>query len=70
MTQIQTIQKYLSNWQKILRLQNWNVRLKTVDTEYLAKTFLSLAGENKEISFGRIQQLVDKELRKANTPPV
>lgn len=32
--------------------------------EDLAKGFLTLGGENKEISFGRIQQLVDEELNK------
>lgn len=34
--------------------------------EDLAKSFLTLGGENKEISFGRVQQLVDKELQKDN----
>jgi len=32
--------------------------------EDLSKSFLTLSGENKEISFGRIQELVDKEIRK------
>ncbi len=32
--------------------------------EDLAKSFLILGGENKEISFGRVQQLVDEELLK------
>ena len=31
--------------------------------EDLAKSFLALGGENKEISFGRVQQLVDEELK-------
>ncbi|MEG0775334.1 hypothetical protein [Clostridium sp.] len=34
--------------------------------EDLAKSFITLGGENKEISFGRVQQLVDKELHKDN----
>ncbi|MCP4426360.1 MAG: hypothetical protein GY803_17855, partial [Chloroflexi bacterium] len=33
-------------------------------TESLAKAFLSLVGDNKEISFGRVQQQVDEELRR------
>lgn len=32
--------------------------------EDLAKSYLALGGENKEISFGRVQQLVDQELQK------
>lgn len=32
--------------------------------EDLSKSFLTLGGENKEISFGRVQQLVDKEIHK------
>jgi hypothetical protein len=32
-------------------------------TEDLAKSFLSLGGDNKEISFGRVQKLVEKELK-------
>ena len=32
--------------------------------EDLAKGFLTLGGENKEISFGRVQKQVDKELHK------
>lgn len=32
--------------------------------EDLAKSFLTLGGENKEISFGRVQKQVDKELLK------
>lgn len=32
--------------------------------EDLAKGFLTLDGENKEISFGRVQEQVDKELHK------
>lgn len=32
--------------------------------EDLAKSFLTLGGENKEISFGRVQQQVNKELNK------
>ncbi|WP_291574719.1 hypothetical protein [Clostridium sp. UBA4548] len=34
--------------------------------EDLAKSFLTLGGENKEISFGRVQQQVYKELNKDN----
>ncbi len=34
--------------------------------EDLAKGFLTLGGENKEISFGRVQQQVYKELNKDN----
>lgn len=34
--------------------------------EDLAKSFLTICGENKDISFGRVQQLVDKELHKNN----
>ncbi|MPM94598.1 hypothetical protein SDC9_141746 [bioreactor metagenome] len=34
--------------------------------EDLAKGFLTLGGENKEISFGRVQQQVHKELNKDN----
>jgi hypothetical protein len=34
-------------------------------TENLTKAFLSIAGDNKEISFGRVQQQVDEELNKA-----
>jgi hypothetical protein len=33
-------------------------------TEDLAKGYLSLGGEDKEISYGRIQKQVDKELQK------
>lgn len=32
--------------------------------EDLTKSLLSLDGEDKEISFGRVQQLVNKELHK------
>ena len=32
--------------------------------EDLSKSFLNLGGENREISFGRIQKLVDEELHK------
>ena len=32
--------------------------------EDLAKSFLTLGGENKEISFGRVQKLVDEELNR------
>lgn len=32
--------------------------------EDLANSFMSLGGEDKEISFGRVQKLVDKELQK------
>lgn len=32
--------------------------------EDLSKSFLSCSGENREISFGRVQRLVDKELEK------
>ena len=32
--------------------------------EDLAKSFLTLGAEDKEISFGRVQQQVDKELHK------
>jgi hypothetical protein len=35
-------------------------------TEDLAKSFLTLGGENKEISFGRVQKMVDKELQENN----
>ncbi|WP_243428190.1 hypothetical protein [Clostridium rhizosphaerae] len=35
-------------------------------TEDLAKSFLALGGENKEISFGRVQKLIDKELQAGN----
>ena len=35
-------------------------------TENLTKAFLSIAGEDKGISFGRVQQQVDEELRKAS----
>lgn len=31
-------------------------------TEDLSKSFLSLGGDNKDISFGRVQKLVDEEL--------
>jgi hypothetical protein len=33
--------------------------------EDLTKAFLSIAGDNKELSFGRVQQFVDEELRKS-----
>lgn len=35
--------------------------------EDLAKSFLTLGGENKEISFGRVQKQVDKELLKGES---
>jgi len=148
MLQIETLQHYLSKWQDIMRLRDWDIRLTTVNTEWrktgdikidaddkkavlminaanpksenleevvihellhlklwamdqmleqllisvfgddetdqkhefahgqfmtllestvedLTKAFLSTAGENKELSFGRIQQSVDAELRKS-----
>ncbi len=34
--------------------------------EDLAKSFLTIGGSNKEISFGRVQKLVDEELAKAS----
>ncbi len=34
--------------------------------EDLTKAFLSIAGDNKALSFGRVQQLVDEEIRKSN----
>lgn len=37
-----------------------------ITVEDLAKSFLTLGGENKEISFGRVQQQVYKELNKNN----
>lgn len=37
-----------------------------ITVEDLAKGFLTLGGENKEISFGRVQQQVYKELNKDN----
>ncbi|MCB9422398.1 MAG: hypothetical protein H6667_21525 [Ardenticatenaceae bacterium] len=147
--QTETIQRYLSKWQGILRLRDWDIRLQVVDiewrktgdikideddqkavlminvanpkqenvegvvihellhlrlwamdqmierlllavfgdeendpkqafaygqymgvvestTENLTKAFLSIAGEDKEISFGRVQQQVDEELRRAS----
>ncbi len=35
--------------------------------EDLTKSFLHLGGENKELSFGRVQQLVEKELGKGKS---
>ena len=147
MAQIETLQQYLSKWQDILRLRDWDIRITAVNTEWrktgdikidaddkkavlminsvnpkqenleevvihellhlklwamdqmleellfsvfgedendpkrqfaytqfmtllestvedLAKAFLSIAGDNKELSFGRVQQFVDEELRK------
>ena len=34
--------------------------------EDLTKAFLSIAGDNKELAFGRVQQFVDEELRKSS----
>ena len=145
MAQIETLQQYLSKWQEVLRLRDWDIRIQTVNTEWrktgdikidaddknavlminafnpkkenleevvihellhlklwamdqmleqllisvfgedendpkrqfahtqfmtllestvedLTKAFLSIAGDNKELAFGRVQQMVDKEL--------
>jgi hypothetical protein len=149
MTQIETLQQYLSKWQDVLRLRDWDIRITAVNTEWrktgdikidaddkkavlmintinpkqenleevvihellhlrlwamdqmleqllfsvfgedendqkhkfahdqfmtllestvedLTKAFLSLAGDNKQLSFGRVQQFVDEELRKSS----
>lgn len=34
MSQTETIQRYLTKWQEILRLQDWDIRLHIVDTEW------------------------------------
>jgi hypothetical protein len=145
MAQIETLQQYLSRWQDVLRLRDWDIRITLVNTEWrktgdikidaddkkavlmikafnpkkenleevvihellhlrlwamdqmleellcgvfgedendpkykfaygqfmtllestvedLTKAFLSIAGDNKELAFGRVQQMVDKEL--------
>jgi len=148
MVQVELLQQYLTKWQDILRLRDWDIRLTLVDVEWrktgdikideddrkavlminavnpkqtnleeviihellhlklwgmdqmlerllftvfgqdendpkydfaytqfmilvestvedLAKSFLTIGGSNKEISFGRVQKLVDEELAKA-----
>ncbi len=148
MVQVELLQQYLTKWQDILRLRDWDIQLTLVDVEWrktgdikideddrkavlminavnpkqtnleeviihellhlklwgmdqmlerllfavfgqdendpkydfaytqfmllvestvedLAKSFLTIGGSNKEISFGRVQKLVDEELTKA-----
>jgi hypothetical protein len=34
MTQIETLQQYLSKWQEVLRLRDWDIRITAVNTEW------------------------------------
>ena len=46
------LEQYLNKCQDILRLRDWDIKIELVFT----------GAEEKEISFGRIQKEVDKEL--------